>query len=426
MIAELYEIDRQLVDNNLYTEVTIEIGEKNSQNVLEYRRLAPEYIISESLEIKQSICDNNELKIGGCIPSQLTLNVMDVSGNLTGKWIVVKVRSHYISSQVLFPAAALYPSTDLYPNANTQSGEQTTDQYALFVGTIYSCNKTNNYKIRKIVAFDRMHYASTVMCKDRILRFINQFEDPSLTLGQFWANFQSKARMPGNLSGINWNTELLLVAGDLKKVVDNEYTFLDYYADLCELNAVFLIEDLPTDLTSNRVHPRTIKPYLDVDSNNSVHYDTISSYSGLTYEDYLTREIRYVQFYYDGGVAYLHKDPYADYSSYISDNPLMQCVFNSNNAKEIIRNLSSSYSSDHKDKITGKVYEYRPFKASIFNRWWVQIGDRVKLPTNDPDVPYVESIVLSRKLKGMYGMKVEIEAKGVEIMGKETDREINE
>ena len=90
-----------------------------------------------------------------------------------------------------------------------------------------------------------------------------------------------------------------------------------------------------------------------------------------------------------------------------------------NYVKPIIENLEN-------DMITGAVYRYRPFKASIFNRWWVQVGDRVRLPTNDPEVPFIESIVLSRRIKGMYGLTVEIEAKGVEIMGKENDEEINE
>ena len=90
----------------------------------------------------------------------------------------------------------------------------------------------------------------------------------------------------------------------------------------------------------------------------------------------------------------------------------------------VVENPDTSTHTGSTNIITGNIYQYRPFKASIFNRWWVQVGDRIKLPTSVPDVPYVESIVLSRTLKGLYGMKVEIEAKGVEIFGKENDESI--
>lgn len=89
----------------------------------------------------------------------------------------------------------------------------------------------------------------------------------------------------------------------------------------------------------------------------------------------------------------------------------------------LIKNLDARWASDGAYKIAHSVYIYRPFRANIFNRWWVQVGDRVKLPTTDEDVPYVTSIVFSKTIRGINSMNVEIEAKGVEILGKENDDE---
>ena len=92
MITELYAIDRQLVDNLIENIVTIELQTFSGGTLVSTEVLPAENIISESLEIKQSICDSEELRIGGCIPSQLTLNVMN-TGDLSGKRIVVKIRT---------------------------------------------------------------------------------------------------------------------------------------------------------------------------------------------------------------------------------------------------------------------------------------------------------------------------------------------
>lgn len=420
MISELYAIDEQLVSSydNI---VTIGIQSKVAGVWSEPVPLDPSNIVSESLEIEQSICDDQELKIGGCIPSQLTLSLVDVAEDLSGKQIVVTVQSRYQGG--IYPSDSLYPRDDLYPNTCV------TDPYVLFVGPIFSCKKTNNYHIKKLIAFDRMYYSSTIMCKNRVYNFLclyNKQSAPDYTFFTVMEQFFSKARMQFDHSGlIGNNTVILLFENYWQNLTDNKTTFLDFYRWLCELNGVFLIEDTPTALTGVRARPRVIAPYLNL---NQV-YD-ISSYSinGFDYDDFVTKDFRWVQFDFSEGRRQVHfcVEPYEGYSYYNSDNLVMRCVGDSAIAIAIANNLTGSKSPDHTAKITGAVYRYRPFKASIFNRWWVQIGDRVRLPTNYPEVPFIESIVLSRKIKGMYGLTVEIEAKGVEIMGKENDEEINE
>ncbi len=420
MISELYAIDDLLVSSydNI---VTIGIQSKVTGGWSDPVPLDPSNIVSESLEIEQSICDDQELKIGGCIPSQLTLSLVDVAEDLSGKQIVVTVQSRYQGG--IYPSDSLYPRDDLYPNTRI------TDPYVLFVGPIYSCKKTNNYHIKKLIAFDRMYYPSSIKCKNRVYIYVHlhdQQSSPDFSFFDIMGWFFSKARIQFDRSElINKNTILQMYDTYWQEVADNKTTFLNLYRWLCELNGVFLIEDAPTDITGVRARPRVIAPYQTI---NRI-YD-ISSYSidGFDYDDFVTKEIRCVQFEYNKGkrIGFFHVDPYEEYSRYDSENAILNSIELWNNVEPIIENLEEAKSSDHVAKITGAVYRYRPFKASIFNRWWVQVGDRIRLPTNDPEVPFVESIVLSRKIKGMYGLTVEIEAKGVEIMGKENDEEINE
>ena len=436
MITELYAIDRQLVDNLIENIVTIELQTFSGGTLVSSEVLPAENIISESLEIKQSICDTEELKIGGCIPSQLTLNVMN-TGDLSGKCIVVKIRTRYYTD-VLFPSGSLYPSTTLYPNAATEPSEMSTSDYILFVGPIYSCTKMNNHKIRKLIAFDRMYYASTVLCKNRVYNYLKQYGDRDITFDMLFNAFAAKARINAPHSDmVNHATVANIYGAVLLEVFDKNATLLDFYRWLSELNGVFLIEDTLTaeNITSFRAAARTVKLYQNIDQKS-----VIASYSSLSYEDFVTKEIHYVQFDFDNDnyYVYIYLNPTDGYSSYISDNPIAQSIL-ADGDYDIIKNLGTPYrrgtnktsydpdTTPHTGSaniIAGNAYRYRPFKASIFNRWWVQVGDRVKLPTNDPDVPYVESIVFSRTLKGLYGMRVEIEAKGVEIMGKENDESL--
>ena len=422
MISELYAIDDQLVSSydNI---VTIGIQSKIGSGWGDPVPLDPSHIVSESLEIEQSICDDQELKIGGCIPSQLTLGLVDIAENLSGKQIVVTVKSRYTGD--LYPSDSLYPSDDLYPNTCL------TDQYVLFVGPIYSCKKTSNYHIKQLIAFDRMYYPSTILCKNRVYNYLRLYDpdsSPDYTFSNIMNHFFPQAKVHFEHSDlINNNTILFLYDTYWQEIADNKTTFLDLYRWLCELNGVFLIEDTPAlnRINNTRAQPRVVFPYQSIDQ----VYD-ISSYSinGFDYDDFVTKEFRWVQFMYNKGKrrAFFYVDPYEEHSRYHSENPVLNSMNEWDKVKTIIENLEEANSSDHTAKITGAVYRYRPFKASIFNRWWVQVGDRVRLPTSDPEVPFIESIVLSRRIKGMYGLTVEIEAKGVEIMGKENDEEINE
>lgn len=449
MITELYELDQELTEYSLGNEVTFEILEKSGDTWQTALTLSPTQIVSESLEIEQSICDKDELVIGGCIPSKLQLSVMNVSQNLLGKRIVVKVSSKYSCSYYpssgggLVPKTTLYPSETLYPSfADDQTG-----QYVLFVGQIVSYKRSDNKAFYKIVAFDRMYYASTFYCKEATYNYINglfwdrppEAGDPqTMHLNNLIHLLFKKGKIsnPGFSDYINYLIAFDIEPSCFDKEIDKEFTPLQGIKWICELNGIFLIEDMPENLSADKATPRNVILY----RNQNLRY-SINTYSHLDYEDYIVKGIHEVTFcahgYEKNEFATIRMNPTKGFSIYNSDNGLtrsMRTASNSSSSPTAERSIYTAVTNlrahgsagsaspvNEPNRILGDIYSYRPFKASIFNRWWVQVGDRIRIPTNDSRVPNVDGIVFSRKIKGINAMMVTIEAKGLEVQGKEND-----
>lgn len=430
MITKLYDQDQLLVENAIGNEVTFLIQDPPTNEHPrwnDYMTLSNEQIVAESMEIKQSICDNEELEIGGCIPSRLKLKVMNISEDLSGKRIVVRIRSKYYS-EVLYPNSNLTPSADVFPYQQLLR----TGEYLLFVGQIYSYKKTQNKNIRELIAFDRLCYGSTVLCKNKLYNYLYSiWNDPnnvgvdiklSTIANKLFA--LSGIDAPDSSNFINWN-ELFEIDDNLfQKVIDEKFTALEGLKWLCEINGIYLIDDTMStkhvEEYRSTANIRVVAPY-----KNIANKYLIESYSDLEYDDFLTKQIRFVQFFSNpnGSRCWVYESNHENFSHYLSDNPLTQCLGSNSQLMPLIKNLDARWASDGAYKIAHNVYIYRPFRANIFNRWWVQVGDRVKLPTTDEDVPYVTSIVFSKTIRGINSMNVEIEAKGVEVLGKENDDE---
>ena len=135
-------------------------------------------IVSESMRLRQSVCDEAYLKFGGCIASEFSIDVMNTnerqfSVSLAGKWISVKIAQQYATDDPLLPSASLYPSSSLLPGMTTQ----TIDHY-VFSGVIDSAavSKTDNNVIT-LTAYDilaQMHGTDATddlyaLYQDRIL-----------------------------------------------------------------------------------------------------------------------------------------------------------------------------------------------------------------------------------------------------------------
>jgi hypothetical protein len=95
------------------------------------------------------------------------------------------------------------------------------------------------------------------------------------------------------------------------------------------------------------------------------------------------------------------------------DNIITKCC---TDISELVKNFNNTNGNNY---IFADLYSYRPFSVKLFGEWWVEAGDKVKIKTTFEDIPEMESFVFSRKLKGINGMKVSLEAKGNEFLGKD-------
>lgn len=133
----------------LYNRIVISFHDGDGEPITE------ENIRSESMRIRQTICDESYLKFGGCIASELKIDLLRTNDrsfddSLIGKWISVKITQCFTTDNLLYPSSSLYPSPTLFPGFQTEE----VDRY-VFSGYIDSAvvSKTDNNVI-SITAYD--------------------------------------------------------------------------------------------------------------------------------------------------------------------------------------------------------------------------------------------------------------------------------
>ena len=133
----------------IYNRVTISFPDNDETAITESN------ILSESLSVRQSVCDSSELRFGGCIASQFRVDLLNTedrqfSAQLTGKWISVKISQLCATDNVLYPRADRYPSATLFLGRLNQ-----TYDYYVFSGFIDSAKLSKTDKnVRTIIAYD--------------------------------------------------------------------------------------------------------------------------------------------------------------------------------------------------------------------------------------------------------------------------------
>lgn len=121
-----------------------------------------ENIVSESMSLRQTICDGEQLRFGGCVASQFSIKLMNTAARqfddtLTGKWIAVKITQRYADPDVLvYPSDDLYPSDSLYPGRTT--GEQVFWVFSGFIDSVpVDKNDRNIYNVTAYDALAKLH-----------------------------------------------------------------------------------------------------------------------------------------------------------------------------------------------------------------------------------------------------------------------------
>lgn len=105
---------KQAIENLIENTLTIIFPDGDFEDITEAN------IASESMSLKQSICDESKLRFGGCIASEFDIDLVNsadrtFTADLVGKWISVKLTQRFHSGENLLPSEKLFPSVHIFP-----------------------------------------------------------------------------------------------------------------------------------------------------------------------------------------------------------------------------------------------------------------------------------------------------------------------
>lgn len=137
-------------------EIVITFTDNADEGTTTIADITSDNIVTESMSLKQSICDEEALTFGGCIASELNIKLLNTAERqftteLAGRWISVSITQYYADPEnVLTPSSAVYPASNVYPGTQVSS-----HQFYVFSGYIDSAtiDKTDKNVIN-IKAYD--------------------------------------------------------------------------------------------------------------------------------------------------------------------------------------------------------------------------------------------------------------------------------
>lgn len=420
--------------SSLHKKQTIENLIENTLTVSfpngEYEDITEENIASESMSLKQSICDESKLKFGGCIASEFDIDIVNsddriFTTDLVGKWISVKLTQKIPSGEKLLPSAKLFLGTSLLPGETIA-----TKEYYLFSGIIDSAKlDKNNRNKRHIVAYDALSMLYDI--------------DATNKLFNLWKTYPNGYKI-GELVVLclNYNGKHMIQVEDNKDILDeviNQSTgltvrnFLTYnrawledsntitYGELlkncCELLGVFgtIIPNASYGVFRYIELGKSTEKYNFYENLYAEEYDC-SGYNKFVFiNGYSSREKKAIEF------ETLWGDESNSYD--LTKNTVCQQE-DDGTGGSVIHNVQNLLNGK-----TGERFyncSYTPLTATLDGRPWVQIGDGIEIESyvtdsngdfvydnaGQPKKEKVKAYVLSRTLSGIKALTDSIEAKG--------------
>lgn len=387
------ELKQNILTNSISREIILRFPDDDIE-------IGSQNIVSESFELVNSIMDGDELALGGCIAGQMKIQVININRDLTGKKVNVFLKNECSNGTMIYPFEDIYPSDSLYPGLTPTE----TLEYQLFSGTVDSAKRQKNRSIKEIIAYDAMYEASNT-------KITAHFSDvaqysPNESLKDFIYQFAISVDADYNTTISDFNDNSKISFNDYDLACESEkagLTVADVLKAYFELNSKFGYISRTGRLQSKNIY-----------FNKS---EEITSYNDLEFEEYTTADITNIKFLYNKDFYYSYGTRNRKTSEYVSDNCITKyCTDISEMVKKFYETTSGGTVLN---RIFYDVYKYRPMKAVLFAYWWLEPGDKVKIPTGFADVPYVESFIFSRTIKGVNAMRVTIESKGKQYFGKE-------
>ena len=396
-------------------EIIIYIPVEGSENPHQIRN---DEIVSDSMKLTQSICDDSDLRFGGCIASEFEIETTANIGDLTGRRIYV-----YLSQTAIMPT---YPGEETYPTADgneiiaTYPGHTVYKGYGgnsirVFTGYIFSCKLSKKRIIRKIVAYDDMYWKGNADCAAwyRSLYTNAQEQGETVTMNYLRTRIAAAMRLA--------DTETLptddLIAYEMD--ISNGTTYIELLRQICELNGCFAFIN-----GSGQLEYRTIKSSNYVDGVNNI-FESYDHYKDVETEDFVKLQNQYNCLEINGDSGFKGITDIEPHEA-LEENPYVL----SNDIYTTHRTPSNDLSSDFgvptdtnsiSYKIGQNIAAAKPYTPIILNadyRSWVEAGDRIRIPVYTIDAngtrnrEYIWSLVLSRTISGLPYLADEIVANG--------------
>lgn len=413
-----------------------------------------ENIVDESMVLKQSICDESSLKMGGGIASQFEIQIMDTEdrvfdNSIIGKFISVHITQYYsLGDEDFYPSDSLYPSNELFSGENVSNVD-----WIVFRGYIDSLTRDKeNPHVFKLVANDPMSKLYEKDISSAVRKKIKNNNATVLTL------------LPLCISSDDYySTEFLPTSAisnyhlDNKEFIKNKDKLSkgELLKNICEIMGGYIFYR-PQE-TRYRLMGKAV--------NNYIHgTEVYEFYESLAMEEKRAKDIKGLLFNYAGELADYQANDSTTHSAYfglyaansnstetdeqivevdedfndsyysyydLTNNSLVWDYSNTNSSaidnlgaiKNIYRKLKPAFATES---------NYIPLTATLDCRLWVEVGDtiQIKMPStnvygeyldsngdvvddiSDAEIKTITSRVFSRKITGIKALTDEIEAKG--------------
>ncbi len=379
----------------------------------DYQTITGSNILSESMTLTRSICDDGNLKLGGCIATQFELQLIGIQPDkVQGKKIQAVLLEysdqHY---EVLYPRDNLIPSDSLIPDGHYSYN---CTEHIMFTGYVDKAARQKNRQIVNITAYDDLYRLG---CQNVAIWF-SQFAQYSgnayiMTLLESLFTSQIGYDEQVNPNGMQW-----ILRWQVSAENDNYTRPLSLSKNLAE--TLYKGDILAVDILKAANELMGLFGYITPEGKYTTMSVvdklpvTITRWIDLEFEEYTTEQIDIVSFdYYDSRKMIFGRSSSTNSCYYSDDNILTRCSTNYDTVKNLIRNVTNA------GKLSGNEYKYRPFKLTTIDKILpsgVGLGSRVHIATGENDMPWVDSFVFQEKITGIQSLKYELSAEGDRIL----------
>ena len=392
-----------------YLKISISGSDKDIEN---------DEIVSESMKLNQSICDDSDIKFGGCIASQFEIEITrDV--DLTGREITVFLYQKGIvptyptdpaetgnTDIVTYPTEPMASdSVKTYPGFTVIEGGYGDNPFYLFHGTIYSCKLAKNRIIRKIVAYDDFYLKGNIDCTNWYRSLYSSAN--TITLGTLRGELLKKFKIR-QATNNSYSEPVALPADDLPvHMIEGDVTVGELFRQICEFNGCFgfmngegLLEYITVSGNYDSDNSEVYRYYIDIETEDF----SKSSFDGF-----------YITGFEEGKGIYELNSGSEDNLYFLEDNQIITAGYKASEFGLIFNNVDKSSLGENFS------IHYDPINLKSEYRSWVEIGDKIRVVVKwynlngEECSKRFDSIVFSRSLSGIQAITDEITANGENI-----------